>query len=306
MSIKYPGKITDIKGIKVGHAQNDEAGTGVTAVIFEEGFVCSCDVRGSAPGTRETALLGQAKTVDKVNGIALCGGSAFGLDAAGGLMQFLEEKGQGFDTGYAVVPVVPACVIYDLAYKSSKIRPTKEMGYEACRNLAVDFRQGSFGAGTGATVGKVLGAEFSSKGGIGSASIYLAGGIIVSALMVVNAYGDILDDGEIIAGAVKDGEFINSKKYMLENSGVASGFNTTIGIVATNAALTKDEAAKLAQMGQNGICESISPAHTVFDGDTVFAVATGEKKCDLHFLTAAAQEAARRSIVNAVLSLKED
>ena len=298
---RYEGQITDIEGILVGHASDSGHNTGVTAVIAEGGAVCGVDVRGSAPGTRETALLGQGKTVDKVNAVMLCGGSAFGLDAAGGAMQFLEENGQGFETAYGVVPIVPACVIFDLGYGSAAVRPDKKMGYEACVNAGSETVQGSVGAGTGATVGKAIGQEYSMKSGIGTSCIELPGGVKVASIAAVNAFGDIYDSGKIIAGARKDGVFVDSAKMMDGIFEDFSGANTIIGVIATNAKLNKDEATKLAQMGHNGICCAVSPAHTVFDGDTIFCLSTGSVEAPLARLTAAAQESFRRSVVNAVL-----
>jgi L-aminopeptidase/D-esterase-like protein len=194
----YPGSITDIEGIEVGMEQDSAAGTGVTVVLAKNGAVCGVDVRGSAPGTRETALLGQAKLVDCVHAVMLAGGSAYGLDAAAGVMQYLEEMDVGFDTGAAKVPIVPAAVIYDLGYKSAKIRPDKEMGYAACRKAGKTVAQGSEGAGAGATVGKALGMEGAEKGGVGTACIRLENGVMVGALMVVNAVGDIVDRKSVV------------------------------------------------------------------------------------------------------------
>ena len=306
MTIKYGGSITDIKNITVGQAQNFEGGTGVTVVLFgKEGAVCGCEVRGSAPGTRETALMGQGKLVHKCHAVALCGGSAYGLDGASGVMAFLEERDIGFDTGFAKVPIVPAAVIYDLGYKSAKIRPDFNMGYEACKNAQKQVKQGSFGAGTGATVGKILGAEHISKGGVGTASIKLKSGATVGAIAVVNPLGDVVEEnGEIIAGVQENGAFLGSKRLFMENYTVEHPCNTTIGVVATDALITKDQAAKLAQAGQNSFCSSISPSHTMNDGDTVFAAGCGEIEEDMNVLCVAAQEAMRRAVINGVLAVK--
>ena len=302
--MKYPGSITDINGIEVGCAQNDEAGTGVTVVLAGEGAVCGVDVRGSAPGTRETALLGQAKLVDTVHAVMLAGGSAYGLDAAAGVMQFLEERNCGFNTGVCKVPIVPAAVIYDLAYKNSRIRPDKDMGYTACLNAGKTVQQGNTGAGAGATVGKALGMENSEKGGLGTASIRLASGVSVGALIVVNAVGDIVEDGGIIAGAKMNGKYVNTSKMMLSGVDVASCLNTTIGVVATDAILTKDTASKLAQAAHNGLVLSISPSHTMQDGDTVFALGTQQKEAELNSLIVACVEAVRRAVINAVMAAR--
>ncbi len=296
----YPGSVTEIEGIEIGAAQDADAGTGATVVLAKDGAVCGVDVRGSAPGTRETALLGQAKMVDRVHAVLLAGGSAYGLDAAAGVMQYLEEVGAGFDTGVAKVPIVPAAVIFDLGYKSAAIRPDKEMGYAACRNAGKNAGQGSVGAGAGATVGKALGMEGAEKGGVGTACIDLKDGVKIGALMVVNAVGDVVEkDGRIIAGAQMNGRHVNTTGMMLAGMQSGSPLNTTIGVVATNAILTKDEATKIAQAAHNGLALSISPSHTMLDGDTVFTLSTGDKKADMNALIVACVEAVRRAVVNA-------
>ncbi len=303
----YPGKITEIDGIEVGMEQDRAAGTGVTVVLAKAGAVCGVDVRGSAPGTREVALLGQAKMVDRVHAVMLAGGSAYGLDAAAGVMQYLEEQGAGFDTGAAKVPIVPGAVIYDLGYKDAKIRPDREMGYAACRQAGKDVPQGNFGAGAGATVGKALGMQGAEKGGVGTACIQLSDGALVGAIMVVNAVGDVVEkDGEILAGAQESGRHVNTNQMILAGMQPGAALNTTIGVVATDAALSKDEATKLAQAAQNGIALSISPSHTMQDGDTMFALGMGEKRSDMNALIVACTEAVRRAVVNAVLAARED
>jgi len=303
----YPGSITEIDGIEVGMEQNAAAGTGVTVILAKGGAVCGVDVRGSAPGTRETALLGQAKLVDRVHAIMLAGGSAYGLDAAAGVMQYLEENDTGFDTGVAKVPIVPAAVIFDLAYKSATIRPDKKMGYAACRNAGKKAAQGSVGAGAGATVGKALGMEGAEKGGVGTASIQLENGVKIGALMVVNAVGDVVEkDGSIIAGAQMNGRHVNTKEMMLAGMEPGSMLNTTIGVVATDAALTKDTATKIAQAAHNGLCLSISPSHTMQDGDTLFALGAGGKQVDMNSLIVACVEAVRRAVVNAVTAASKN
>ena len=304
--MKYSGSITDIFGIEAGSAHNREAGTGVTVVLAGQGAVCGVDVRGSAPGTRETALLGQAKLVDTVHAVMLAGGSAYGLDAAAGVMQYLEERDCGFDTGVCKVPIVPAAVIYDLAYKNAKIRPDREMGYAACMNAGKKVLQGSVGAGMGATVGKALGMENSEKGGLGTACIRLPGGANVGALIVVNAVGDVVENGEIIAGATANGQHADTTKRMLSGVDMSSCLNTTIGVVATDAILTKDTASKLAQAAHNGLALSISPSHTMQDGDTVFALGTQRIEADINSLIVACVEAVRRAVINAVLAARED
>ena len=299
----YAGKLTDVKGILVGHAQNNEAMTGCTVVLCKEGAVAGVDVRGGAPGTRETDCLRPGMTVDKIHGIALCGGSAFGLDAAGGVMQYLEEAGSGFDAGICRIPIVCAAVLFDLGIGSSKIRPDKQMGYDACKKAAADFPQGIVGAGTGATVGKALGPQYAMKSGLGSASLRLPGGIVISALVAVNAMGDIrnYETGEILLGPKKENVFVNTLDFMLsgEKPKVFTGGNTTIGVVAVNAKLNKSMVNRLAAVAHNGYAMAISPVHTPFDGDTIFALAAGELEADIPMLFAAAPVVMARAIANA-------
>lgn len=294
----YSGCITDIPGVAAGHYTDAENMTGCTVVLPERG-VCGVDVRGSAPGTRETDLLRPMNTVQHADAFLLSGGSAFGLAAADGAMRWLEERGIGFDTGFARVPVVAAAVLYDLGEGSVSVRPGTAEGYAACAAAAFSpLAQGRFGAGTGATVGKAGGMQYSSPGGLGAASISLDG-IVVAACFAVNAYGDVYDH--------KTGKKISGMKgtqvYDALLQGCAAhfaGMNTTIGVIGTNAALTKEQACKLAAAGQDGIAMCVRPAHTMFDGDTVFSFGTGEKQCDLSAVLAAGAEAAARAIVNAV------
>lgn len=295
----YSGCITDINGVTAGHYTDRENMTGCTVIIMEGGAVCGVDVRGSAPGTRETDLLRPMNAVQKANAILLSGGSAFGLSAADGVMRWLEERGEGFDAGVAKVPIVPAAVLFDLSVGSSAVRPDSNSGYSACEAAAGEpLPQGSFGAGTGAMVGQAGGAEYASKGGSGAASVYM-GDIIVAACFAVNAFGDVYDHltGEKIAGM--KGTTVSDA---LMQGGVSGfpGTNTVIGVIGTNASLTKEQACKLASAGQDGIAMCVRPAHTMFDGDTVFAFGTGEGQCDISALLAAASEAAARAIINAV------
>jgi L-aminopeptidase/D-esterase-like protein len=303
----YDGKITDVPGIEVGHAQDFHAKTGCTVVISREGAVGGVDVRGSAPGTRETDLMRPMNLVERVHAVVLCGGSAFGLAAASGVMRYLEEQGIGFDTGVAKVPIVAGAVIFDLGYGDWRVRPDERMGYEACLNASTgDVPQGSVGAGTGATVGKILGMEGCMKGGVGTSSIRLPGGIVVGAIVVVNALGDVVEPGtgRILAGArdPKTGKFINTWKFILEGNAIkdAEAGNTTIGVVATNAYLTKEQANKVAAMAHDGLALTIRPVHTMLDGDTLFALSTGEIECDVNVIGTAAAEAIARAVVNAV------
>jgi L-aminopeptidase/D-esterase-like protein len=277
------GGITDVQGIRVGHFTDSRRPTGCTVLIFDKSATAGVDVRGSAPGTRETDLLSPTNTVRQVQAILLSGGSAFGLDAASGVVRYLEEQGLGIHVGSVTVPIVPAAVLYDLAIGDSKIRPTAESGYQACKAATTGkVAQGNVGAGAGATVGKMFGAKAAMKSGLGTASIRIAGtGIVVSAIVAVNAVGDIVDPktGKIIAGARKaDGSgFLDSMLQLREGREVELpiGGNSTIGVVATNVAFEKVQLTKIAQMAHDGFARTINPVHTLADGDTIFAVATG-------------------------------
>lgn len=296
----FSGCITDITGVIAGHYTDPDNMTGCTVVIIDGGGVCGVDVRGSAPGTRETDLLRPTNAVQRADAILLSGGSAYGLAAADGVMLWLEEHNCGFDTGFGLVPIVPAAVLFDLDTGSAAVRPDAKAGYSACKNASsIPLLQGSFGAGTGATVGKAAGIKSSSKGGFGAASILLGNGIVVAACFAVNALGDIYDHvtGEKIAGVRETSAYDALIKGGCPNF---SGKNTTIGIIGTNAALTKEQANKLASMGQDGIAICVRPAHTMFDGDTVFAFGTGQATCDFNALLAAGVEVSSRAIINAV------
>lgn len=298
--------ITDIPGISVGHAQNKEGATGCTVILAgENGAVGGVDVRGGAPGSRELALLSPERLVDRVHGLFLSGGSAFGLDAAGGAMELLREKGIGFPTGILPVPILPAAVIFDFLI-GDPIWPDAEMAYHAAKSAHTgEVEMGSVGVGCGATIGKILGPKTTMKSGLGSSSCVLPNGIKVGALVVVNAFGDILDpkDGSFVGGLYDQEKraFLDTVKVM-EDSQKKRDFtlqNTTLGVVATDASLTKAEATKLAQMGQIGLAKTLWPAHTMFDGDTVFSLATGASKeeMDLSLLGVTAA----RMMVDAVL-----
>ena len=291
-----------MEGIKVGHAQNLEAATGCTVVLCEEGAVAGVDVRGGAPGTRETDLLNPVNLVEKVHAVVLAGGSAFGLDAAGGVMQYLEERKKGFDVGVTRVPIVCGAVLFDLAIGDHRIRPDREMGYQACLNATEkEWQEGNVGAGTGATVGKLFGMKRAMKSGLGAAYLQL-GALRVGALVAVNCLGDVIDpqSGQILAGLLnEDGmTFSNTEETMLKSvRGETNLFksNTTIGVIVTNAKFTKAQASKLASMAHNGYARTIRPAHTMFDGDTIFAMATGPVDADLNvagFLSARVMEQA--------------
>ena len=277
--------ILDVKGLKVGQAQDNEALTGCTVVICEEGATCGVDVRGSAPGTRETDLLDPINMVQKVHAVVLSGGSAFGLESTCGVSKYLEEKNIGFDSGVCKVPIVTGAVLFDLVVGDHKVRPDKEMGYKACLQASeTELKQGNYGAGCGATVGKIKGQEYLMKGGIGSHSIKLDNGIVVAALIAVNAFGDIYEDGKVIAGVLNDDKTQLLNTYEIMKKGfIKGGFsidNTTIGIVATNAKLTKAQCKKISQMAHDGYAKSIFPIHTPHDGDTIFTMATGEIEVD--------------------------
>ncbi|MEY8303283.1 P1 family peptidase [Anaerosalibacter bizertensis] len=304
----YSGYITDVEGIKVGHSQSNEGMTGCTVVICEDGATAGVDVRGSAPGTRETDLLNAEKMVNKIHAVLLSGGSAFGLDAAGGVMKFLEDKKIGFDVGVTKVPIVSGAVIFDLDIGDYTIRPDFNMGYLAAKNAKEEEKsQGNIGCGMGATVGKILGPEYSMKSGIGSASMNV-GNLWVGAIIAVNSFGDVYDyeTNNILAGAYdyKNKKLLNSYKIMKEEkkSKDFSMKNTTIGVVATNGILSKPEANKVAQMAQNGLARSINPIHTMYDGDTIFTMSTGKIKSDVNLIGTLSSEVVSRAITNAILS----
>lgn len=300
-------QFTDINGIKVGHEQNVEAATGCTVILCEEGATAGVDVRGGAPGTRETDLLNPVNMVEKIHGVLLTGGSAFGLDAAAGIMKYLEEIGIGFDVGVTKVPIVCGAALFDLVIGDHKVRPDKEMGYKACINASNTYcLEGNVGAGTGATVGKVLGPEFSMKGGLGSFALKV-GNLMVGAMVAVNALGDIIDpeNGKIVAGVLNEDKtgFRNTEDIMIakydDKRNLFNG-NTTIGVIATNAKLTKAGANKVAAMAHNGYGRTIYPAHTMFDGDTIFALATGEVETDINVVGLLAARVMERAVVRAV------
>ncbi|NLW21939.1 MAG: P1 family peptidase [Tissierellia bacterium] len=300
---------TDIEGIKVGHAQDLEAGTGCTVIICEEGAVAGVDVRGGSPGTRETDLLNPQNQVDRIHAVLLTGGSAFGLDAASGVMKYLEERDIGFDVQVTKVPIVCGAVLFDLVVGDYRVRPNLEMGYRACANARDDYiERGNVGAGTGASVGKFLGIGRAMKGGLGSFG-YQVGDLKVAAIVAVNALGDIIDPdtGELLAGLLdeKGERLIGTERVMAElyqeKRNVFRG-NTTIGVIATNGIFTKGEANKLASMAHNGYARAIRPAHTIFDGDTIFTMATARVKADINVVGFLAARAMERAIVDAIKS----
>ncbi|MDP2857175.1 MAG: P1 family peptidase [Bacillota bacterium] len=303
------GDITDVAGIRVGHAQNTSALTGVTVVLCEQGAVAGCDVRGSAPGTRETDLLRPGNLVREIHAVVLTGGSAYGLDACCGVMRYLESRKVGYDMGTVRVPIVSGAVIFDLGCGDPRVRPDAEMGFQACAGAGTGpIAQGNAGAGTGATVGKMFGMEWAMKGGTGSASTVLGNGVTVGAIVVVNSFGDVMDpnSGNVLAGARNPvtGGIAGTTRLMLHGFGagdLTGGCSTTIGVVATDASLTKEEVNKVSQMAHDGFARSINPVHTMYDGDTIFCLSLGRKSADVNTIGVAAAELMARAIVQAVL-----
>ncbi len=283
------GSITAVRGVKVGHFTDTRRPTGCTVILTEAGAVAGVDVRGAAPGTRETELLSPLNAVDHVHAILLAGGSAFGLDAAGGAMRWLDERGIGIAVGPARVPIVPGAILFDLWLGDPSIRPDAASGYAACDAASTASpAEGNVGAGTGATVGKLFGIDRAMRGGIGSASVTVAG-ITIGALVVVNAIGDVIDPAtaRVIAGArTGDGSaLLGSMQALLQGDlppPLQPGMATTLGVIATDATLTKAEANKLAQMAHDGLARTINPVHTMSDGDAIFALATGASGQRMH------------------------
>jgi L-aminopeptidase/D-esterase-like protein len=299
--------LTDISGIRVGHISDFDAVKGCTAILCPAGAVAGVDISGSASSTQETPNLDPSHVTGQIHGILLTGGSAFGLEAAAGVRRYLEHEGFGFDTGIAKVPIVPAAVIFDLGIGKANIRPNSAMGEAAARMATADaVKEGNVGVGTGATVGKIRGMKCATKAGVGSYTVALPGGVLVSALVVVNAFGDVRDPatGKIVAGArvsAESTEFLNTVEEMKRKAPAGwAGKNTTLGVVATNAKLNKVEANKLARFASLGMARSIYPVNTSFDGDTVFAMSLGEQQADLNVLGVAAAEALAESILRAV------
>jgi L-aminopeptidase/D-esterase-like protein len=310
MNNRWNNAITDVPGIKVGHATHKEALTGCTVVLCEDGAVGGVDQRGGAPGTRETDSMKPMHLVQTAHAIVLAGGSAFGLEAATGVVRYLEEQGIGFDVQVAKVPIVPAAILFDLGIGDAAVRPDAAMGSAACRAAEGGLvAEGNVGAGTGATVGKIMGLKQAMKAGLGTASIDLGEGLVVGAIVAVNAFGDVIDPqtGQIIAGARSLGGtgFADTlavmkslvSKTILEFAGPR---DTVIGVVATNAQLNKEEANKVAQMAHDGLARAVRPAHTMFDGDTLFALATGSIKADVNTVGGYAAEVVAEAIVRAI------
>lgn len=299
--------ITDVPGILVGHHTLAERPTGCTVVLAKGGATGGVDVRGGAPGTRETALLDPVNTVQEIHAVVLSGGSAFGLDAAGGTMRWLEENGIGVGVGEIRIPIVAAAILFDLRVGDSRIRPGADCGYRAATAAsAATPSEGNAGAGAGATVGKLTGMDRAMKGGIGTSSIRGPDGLVVGALIAVNAVGDVVDPatGRVIAGVRTEdgGELADARALLRQSDSSPSASNTVIGVVATNASLTKAQATKVAQMAHDGLARAIWPAHTPWDGDTIFTLATGRDGVNAEVLEigALAAEAVSDAIVRAV------
>lgn len=302
--------ITDVPGIRVGHASDLNGLTGCTVILCEEGAVAGIDVRGSASGTRQVDALYPGHIVDRIHAIVLSGGSSFGLDAASGVSKYLEEKGVGFDVGITRIPIVPTAVIFDLLFGDHTVRPTAQMGYAACLNAQEQVPEGSVGAGVGAVIGKLFETSRAMKGGLGTCSVAMPDGLRVGALVVVNAFGDIIDNitGRIIAGLRKSEdslEFSNTSNCLKQGI-VKQKFalvNTTLGVVATNAKFSKRDITKISQMAQGGLIKTINPVHTTFDGDLVFALSLGNIEADINMVGVLAEfvvaEAIKRAIKKA-------
>ena len=305
-----PSSLTDVAGIRVGHFTDPRRPTGCTVILAEGGAVAGVDVRGAAPGTRETELLSPLNAVEQVHAILLAGGSAFGLDAAGGVMRWLDERGIGVAVGEVTVPIVPAAILFDLWVGDARIRPDAAAGYAACEAASGTApAEGSVGVGAGAAVGKLFGPERAMKGGVGSAALRV-GGVTVAALVAVNAVGDVVDPrtGALVAGArTADGQRLLGSTDALLRGDIPAAFQaggaTTIGVVATDAVLTKAQAGKLAQMAHDGLARSINPVHTLTDGDTLFAMATGHSGLAPHLtlLGVAAAEVTALAVLRAVM-----
>ncbi|MBR2968152.1 MAG: P1 family peptidase [Clostridia bacterium] len=289
-------KINLPNGVRIGNVNDDY--TGITAIVFDNGCVCGCDVRGGAPGTRETALLASDKANEHVDAVALCGGSAYGLLSACGVMRALSQLGKGVAVLDKIVPIVPAAVIYDLNDKQYHY-PTEQMGFDAVTNAESMLEGGKVGAGKGATVGKILGFNHCSPSGLGVSRVEIDGVEIV-AVMVVNAFGDVRKDGKIIAGAKMNENFVDTQQLICSVSPNGYGANTTIGCVITTAKLTKTQANRLATIAHNGLAKTIYPVHTDLDGDTIFCASCGERTVDFIKLQVACVKAVEQTVWDAV------
>lgn len=301
--------IKDIKGIRIGQSENTDAGTGCTVIISESGAPTGLDVRGGGPASRESELLKPLANADRINAVVLAGGSAFGLDAAGGVMQYLEEHDIGFDVGVTKVPLVCQSDLFDLTVGDMSVRPDKQMGYDACVNSERgNYRDGNYGAGTGATVGKLYGMDYCMKSGIGSYAVQ-TGELQVGAIVAVNALGDVYDwkNGRKTAGLLDETKkgFRPSTDEMYRNYEVVKNKftgNTTIGVIITNGKFNKTELTKIAGMTHNGYARSIRPVHTTADGDSIYAMSVGEISADIDMLGTLAADVMSEAILRAVNS----
>ncbi|MBS6041745.1 MAG: P1 family peptidase [Clostridium baratii] len=305
-------KFTDIDNIKLGHAQNEKGLTGCSVIICEDGATGGVDVRGGAPGTRETDLLDPSEMIEKIHAVVLSGGSAYGLEASTGVMEYLEEHNVGFDVSVCKVPIVCSAVLFDLAFGDFKVRPDKKMGYEACINSETynDDVNGNIGAGFGATIGKILGPSTSMKGGLGTFAVEI-NGLQVGAIVAVNCLGDVVDpsNSKILAGALnkKNNEFLNSESILLSNiKSPKEPFkgNTTIGLIVTNGKFSKAQAKKIASMAHNGFARTMRPAHTMFDGDTIFTMATNKVDADVTTVGMIAANVMEKAVIRAIKEAK--
>lgn len=302
-------KLTNIGNFNIGNAQDLENGTGVTVIISKEGMGAGIDIRGGGPASRETPLLNPLMHAETIHALVLSGGSAFGLDASAGVMEYLEERNIGFDVGFTKVPLVLQSCIFDLGYKNFKIRPDKEMGYKACLDSENNIiKEGSFGAGTGAAVGKLYGMEQSQKSGLGVYAVQV-GELKIGAIVAVNAFGDVFDNkGNKIAGLKdKNGNFLDFKEEMYKSIKPKNHFtdNTTIGAIITNAKFSKAMLCKVASMGQNGLARRISPVHTMSDGDSVYALSVGNLEADVNVVGTLACQVMEMAIERAVKLSKD-
>ncbi|MDO5708100.1 MAG: P1 family peptidase [Andreesenia angusta] len=304
--------IREIEGFKIGHYTDSEAGTGCTVIICKEGGIAGVDIRGGAPATRETALLNPENMVERIHSIVLSGGSAYGLDASSGVMKYLEERGIGFTIGTNTVPIVCAASLFDLEVGNGAIRPDKDMGYKACINSEKNIlEEGNVGAGTGATIGKILGKDYAMKSGIGIYATKI-GELKIGAIIALNALGDIIDsDGRIIAGLLDEDRksFKNSKEILISNIDKErieknKIGNTTLGCIITNAKLKKVEANRIARIAHNGYAKSISPVHTSLDGDTIFTISYGDIDIDKDILASISVDIIARAVRRAAKKAK--
>jgi len=303
--------ICDVPGIKVGHAQDFIGGTGCTVILPDDGAVCGVDVAGGGPGTRETDALNPVNLIQKIQGVYLSGGSAYGLAGADGVMRWCEENQRGYDVGIGRVPIVPGAVLFDLPVADFHARPDRDMGYQACLSASSEeSRCGNVGAGTGASVGKVGGMDLAMKGGLGTASLTF-NDIVIGAIVAVNCLGDVIDPstGKIIAGALTEdkSDFIgtmNLYKNKVAGNTQPNMSNTTIGAIATNAELTKSQATKVSMMAHDGFARVINPIHTLHDGDTIFTLSTGKHQADVSIIGALAAEVMATAVIRAVKAAK--